>query len=131
MDLFLKVSAGILLSLVLVLILAKSGKDYSFAIMVIVCCFVCVTAFSFLEPVLDFAKELQSISDLDNEIFTVILKAVGISLLTEIIANICADSGNGAMGKILQMFSGIVVLWLSLPIFSALLELVKDILVEA
>ena len=131
MDLFLKVSAGILLSLVFVLFLSKTGKDYSLVIMVVTCCFVCAAAFSFLEPVLDFAKQLQGTSNLDNEIFTIILKAVGISLLTEIISNICTDSGNGAMGKILQMFSGIVVLWLSLPIFSALLELVKDILVEA
>ncbi len=131
MDLFLKVTAGILLSLVFILVIAKSGKDYSLAIMVITCCLVCIAAFSMLEPVLHFANRLQGICEVDNEIFTVILKAVGISLLTEITASICADANNGALGKILQIFSGIVVLWLSLPIFSALLDLIKDILVEA
>ncbi len=130
MELFLKVTAGILLSLVFILVIAKSGKDYSVAMVVVACCLIAAATFSILEPVLDFAKELQSVSDLDHEMFTVVLKAVGISLLTEITANICADAGSNALGKLLQIFSGIVILWLSLPLFSALLELVKDILVE-
>ena len=130
MELFLKVTAGILLSLVFILVIAKSGKDYSVAIVIVTCCLIASAAFSFLEPVLDFTKELRVISNLDNEMFLVVLKAIGITLLTEITANICADSGNAAFGKLLQIFSGIVILWLSLPMFSSLLDLVKDILVK-
>lgn len=131
MDIFLKVTAGILLSLILILMLAKGGKDYSIAIVIVAGCLIAVAAYSFLGPVLDFADSLQDAAQLDSQMFTVVLKAVGISLLTEITSSICADSGSAALGKLLQIFSGIVVLWLSLPIFSALLELVKDILVEA
>ena len=130
MELFLKVTAGILLSLVFIVVIAKGGKDYAVAIVVVACCLIAMAAFTFLEPVLDFARELRDISDLDHEMFTVVLKAVGISLLTEITINICTDSGNAALGKLMQIFSGIVILWLSLPLFSALLNLVKDILVE-
>lgn len=130
MELFLKVTAGILLSLVFIVVIAKGGKDYAVAIVVVACCLIAMAAFTFLEPVLDFARELRDISDLDHEMFTVVLKAVGISLLTELTTNICTDSGNAALGKLLQIFSGIVILWLSLPLFSALLNLVKDILVE-
>lgn len=130
MELFLKVTAGVLLSLVFILVLAKNGKDYGIAIVVVACCVIAAAALSFLEPVLDFTRELRVVSEIDHEMFSVVLKAVGISLLTEITANICADAGNAALGKLLQIFSGIVILWLSLPLFSALLELVKDILVK-
>ena len=130
MELFLKVTAGVLLSLVFILVLAKNGKDYGIAIVVVACCVIAAAALSFLEPVLDFTRELRAVSEIDHEMFSVVLKAVGISLLTEITANICTDAGNAALGKLLQIFSGIVILWLSLPLFSALLELVKDILVK-
>ena len=77
-----------------------------------------------------FAENLQSVSQLDSDYLAILLKVVGIGFLAEIAALVCTDAGNATMGKVLQMLSSCVIMWLSLPLLNGLLELVQDILGE-
>jgi hypothetical protein len=58
------------------------------------------------------------------------MKYVGIVLLAEIIGHICTDAGNAALGKTVQLLATTAVLWLSLPLFSKLMELIEQALVN-
>ena len=60
----------------------------------------------------------------------ILLKAVGIGLVSEIAGLVCTDAGNGSLGKTLQLLGSAVILYLSLPIFTAMLELIREILRE-
>ena len=42
----------------------------------------------------------------------------------------CTDAGNGALGKALQLLTGAVILWLSIPLIQALIELLSEMLGE-
>ena len=75
-----------------------------------------------------FVQQLQSVGNLDSEMLSVLLKVVGTALIGEIAALVCTDAGNTAMGKALQILTVATILWLSLPMFTALLELVETIL---
>ena len=83
-----------------------------------------------LEPVLDFLRELETLGDLQGDMLGILLKAVGIGLVSEIAGLVCTDAGNGSLGKTLQMLGSVVILYLSLPIFTAMLELIREILRE-
>ena len=85
---------------------------------------------SYLEPVVDLIRSLKSVGDLDHELLQIMLKAVGIGLVAEISGLICADAGNSALGKSIQILASAVVLWLSILMLTALLELVQKILGE-
>ena len=87
-----------------------------------------VAALQYIRPVLDFFTQLQSVGNWDSELMRILIKAVGIGILSEITALICADSGNAALGKSLQILTTAVILWLSLPLFTGLLELVSQLL---
>lgn len=130
MEGVLQASAAVLLAVVLGLVLAKQGKDWALLLTAAVSCMVLAVAASYLQPVLDFVRELQSLSGLDGQLLTVVLKAVGIGLVAEIAALICQDAGNAALGKGVQILASVAVLWLSLPLMRALLELVQTILGE-
>ncbi len=130
MDSFLQVIAGVLLTVVLGVALSKSSKDMTLVLTMAVCCMVLSVAFSYLEPVLDFVRELQTLGQLDTTMSGILFKAVGIGLVAEIAVLICNDSGNGALGKALQIFATVVILWLSLPLMKTLLELVQKIMGE-
>jgi len=125
---FLQVVAGAMIAVVLGLALNKQAKDISLLLSIGVCAMVTAIAVGFLEPVVTFIDKLKALSGLESDIVDTILKAVGIGLVAEIADLICADSGNGALGKAIQILSGAVILWLSLPIMSALIELVEQIL---
>jgi stage III sporulation protein AD len=92
------------------------------------CAITAFLAITYLKPVLSFLEKLQSLGGLDNEIFKVLLKAVGIGLISELCTAICSDSGNAALGKILQLLSAAAVLWLAIPLLEGLLELLQNIL---
>ncbi|MBR7123180.1 MAG: hypothetical protein IKC95_06985 [Oscillospiraceae bacterium] len=130
MDTFIKASGGVLIALVLYLVLVKQGKDISLLLTLTVCCMVTAVAIGYLKPVVSFINSLQIIGNLDDTMLIIILKAVGIGLLSEIIGLVCADAGNAALGQTLKILAGAVILWLSLPLFHNLIELVEEILVS-
>lgn len=129
MDTFLKVSGGILISLILYLILAKQNKDISVLMTVAVCIMVFAVVVSYIKPIMTLITQLQDMGDLDSQMVRVLCKAVGISILSEIVMQVCADAGNSSIGKTVQILSSSVILWLSLPLFTKLMDLVKEILV--
>ena len=122
-------AAAVLLAVVLGLSLGKQ-KDIGVLLTMAVCCMVAMIAISYLEPVLDFLRELETLGDLQGDMLGILLKAVGIGLVSEIAGLVCTDAGNGSLGKTLQMLGSAVILYLSLPIFTAMLELIREILRE-
>lgn len=128
MDTFLKATAGILVAIVFYLILSKQNKDISALLTITVCCIIATAAINYLQPIIQFFERLQRLGELNSEMLGILLKAVGIALLGEITALICADAGNAALGKSLQILASAVILWLSVPLFTSLVELVEKIL---
>lgn len=130
MSIFLKAAAAVLVTVVLYLVISKRDKDISFMLTTVVCCMVIAGALQYLEPVFSFVEKLETLAGLDPDFFQVLLKSVGIGLIAEISALICTDVGNAALGKSLQIMATAVILWLSLPLFNSLIDLMLNILGE-
>ena len=128
MDIFIKAVAGVLIATVVTLILSKQGKDYSILLVICVCCMVTAVALGYLEEIVEFLQLLQEKGNLNGYFIAILLKAVGIGILSEITCMICTDSGNAAMGKVVQFLSSAVILWLCIPLFTQLIELVESVL---
>ena len=129
MDNFLKATAGILISLILCLTLKKHANDFATLITILVCCMVLSVAAEYLEPTLSFIVTLEELGNFDSDMLDLILKAVGIGILTELTCTICIDSGNSSMGKALQILASTVILWLAMPLFTSLISLIEEIFV--
>lgn len=128
MDIFWKTAAAVLIGVIVTLFLQRQGKDTALLLSLAVCAMTACVAVEFLKPLLSFLDKLREIGSLDNELFTIMLKAVGIGLICEIACSICIDSGNSAMGKTLQILGSIVIMWLSIPLLSQLITLLQKIL---
>ena len=128
MTIFLKAAAGVLISIVLYIAISKQGSDYSLLIAIAVCTMLMITAVSFIEPVFAFIRKLESVGKLNSEFLEILFKVVGTGILAEIVGLICIDAGNASMGKALKFLASGVILFLSIPLFSRLLELIEEIL---
>lgn len=126
MGLYWKAAAGVLLAVVLILMLGR--QEMGTLLRIAVCAMAACAAIGYLEPVMELLDSLEALGELDGEMLTILLKAVGIGLVTEIACMVCADSGNSALGKALQLLGTAVILWLSLPLFTALLDLIREML---
>ena len=130
MDIFLKASALVLIVSVLYQVVSGRSKETGILLLALGCCFVLMTAITYIEPVFAFIRKLQVLGNLNTEMLEILLKSVGIGLLAEITVLICNDMGNAAMGKTLQILATAIILWLSLPMLNSLLELIGKILGE-
>ncbi len=129
MEKFFQAVALALLTVVLTMVLQKQGKETALLLSLLACCMLGVAAMAFLRPVVAFLQKLQSIGSLDGAMLQTLLKIVGIAITTEVAGLICTDAGNASLGKMLGFLGAGVILWLSLPMITALLELVESILV--
>ena len=128
---FLRSVATVLIGLFLCIVLTRSAGEFALGITLFLCCLLFGYALDYLQPVISLASKLQEISGIDNQVFKLLIKSVGIGLLSEIVALICNDVGYSAIGKAVQLFSGITILWLCIPLFEGLLDLVEKILICA
>lgn len=128
MTIFLKVIAGILIAVVLSLTISKEGKDLAVLLSIGVMCMIMTAGLKYLEPVIDFFHKLESTGKLNPQMFKILLKAVGIGLISEITSHICSDSGNQALGKGIHFAATAAILWLSIPLLDELLTLLETIL---
>lgn len=128
MTQYLQAVAGVLLAVVVGLMLQHQGKEFSLLLTLSVCAITGILAASFLEPVIGFLMELESLGNLDSSLMRVLFKAAGIALISEISGMVCADAGFASLGKALQMTGTALILRLSVPVFQALLELIQNIL---
>jgi len=79
------------------------------------------SAFSTIETIIDK-------TGIDKNIFTLLLKLIGIAYLTEFSANLCTDCGANSLGDKILLGGKIVLLTMSFPIIMQILEIVMEIL---
>ena len=130
MEFYLQGVAAVVLAAVLGLTLANRSKEYGIMLTIAVCCMVLILALFYLDPVLAFLQELEALAGLDQGILPILLKVTGIGLVGEIAALVCSDSGNSSLGKAVQVLGSGTILWMAIPIFRSLVELLQQILGE-
>ena len=128
MDGFWKATGAVLITVILGLAIGKKEKDFAVLLTMSVCTMTAVIGIHYLKPVLDLLRELSEIIQLQNGILTLLLKVIGIVLVSEIAAMVCMDSGNQSMAKSLQLLGSACIANLSIPLFQSLLNLIQDIL---
>jgi stage III sporulation protein AD len=128
MDNYLRTVCITLIGILLCLILSNRAKDYSILLGIILCSTICTLAAAYLKPVLELVAELGEISTQITPWLKVLMKAVGLSFIGETAGAICADAGQAAVGKVLQILTTVVILWVSLPLIQSLMDLILNIL---
>ena len=125
---YLRWTAVTLIGLILALVLGKQSKEMGLLLTLAVCVLVSIGALGFLEPVAELLRELRDLGELDGQALSILIKCAGIGVLSELASILCADAGEGAMGKALGLLSSGAMLWLSLPLLRQLLELIGEVL---
>lgn len=128
MDIFLKAAGAVLVTSVVGLALEKDGRQFRSLLTLGCCAMVLLLGVTFLQPVVSFLRELEALGDLNHALVGVLMKVTGICLTAQIAGLICTGAGEGTLGKVLEIMASAVILWLSIPVFQSLLQLIEEIL---
>jgi stage III sporulation protein AD len=130
MAIFLKVTAGILIASTLSLVLVRQNSAIALLLTICVCCMVLVAAGSYLRPIIEFIHRLVQIGNINSEWVQILLKVVGIGLISQIVTLIWSDAGNQSLGKALQIVAAAVILCVCIPVMEQMLTDIETILGE-
>lgn len=130
MSIYLRLIGGILIAAILTMVLMKQEKDIALLLSLAVCAITMISLSVYLEEILALVWELSDNGGLEGSWIRMILKIVGIGLLSQVSSSICTDAGNRSLGQTIQIVTNIVILWLCLPLLEQLLTLLRTVLEE-
>ena len=128
MDIFLKIIVVVFVTIIMSLALSKNAKEFSVLLSLCVITCIVLSACYFLEPIVATIQEIATLGQIDDVLVSTLLKVTGIGVIAEFSTLLCNDSGNTALGKGVQILAAVVIIWLSLPLFSKLMDIVKNVL---
>ena len=127
---YLRFAAAALIGLILVLVVGRQSRDLGMLLSLAVCVLLALGAMEFLEPVMELLNELKRLGELDGGAVGILLRCAGIGMVSELAGLLCADAGEGAMGRALQICANAAILWLSLPLLRQVLTMIGEVLAK-
>ena len=81
-----------------------------------------------LTGIINLLQSLASKASINTEFLTLLIKITGIAFLSEFAVSICKDAGEGAIANKMEIGAKIIIISMSIPIISSLLEIILKIL---
>ena len=128
MVLFWKAVAIVILTVILSTAVGKKEKDIALVLTTAACCGIACLAMQPLSEVIEFIWNIKTFSEYQNPFTGIILKIIGVAVITEITALISVDAGCSSLEKAMQFFGSVTILALSLPLFESFINIVQEIL---
>lgn len=127
MDIIKIISIG-LISLVIIIIVKQYKPEFAVYISLMAGVLILMLVFDKLSDVINLLNNLASKSAINSKFITLLIKITGIAILTEFAVSICKDSGETAIANKMDIGGKIMIVAVSVPIISSLLETVIKVL---
>ena len=120
---------GVGFSALLIIIILKQYKpEFTVYVSIIAGTIILCMLMDRLKGIVDLLNNLMNKTNTNMAFFKVLLKITGIAVLTEFAVSICKDSGETAIASKIDLGGKIIIVSISIPILTALLELIIGIL---
>ena len=117
-----------LMALVLWVLTDRQQKDLGVMLNLAVCVMLVTAAAWYIKPMLDLVEQLNRLGNLQEGMLDILVKAVGIGFVAETAGTVCKDGGNATLAQLLRTLGSTAIVYVSLPVFGRLLELLQEIL---
>ena len=117
-----------LISVILIIIIKQYKAEYAVYISLIAGVLIILLAVDKLTGIVELLTALSEKASINKEFLEILLKITGIAILTEFAVSICKDLGESAIANKVDLGGKIIIVSISIPIMSNLLENVIEIL---
>jgi stage III sporulation protein AD len=127
MDIIKIIGIG-LISLILIIVIKQYKPEFAIYISLISGILILSLIIDKLTNVITLLESISSKVSINNNFLSILLKITGIAFLTEFAVSVCKDSGESAIASKIELGSKIIIITMSIPIISNLLEIIINIL---
>lgn len=117
-----------LVSLIIAIIVKQYKPEFAIYISLMAGVIILSLAFGKLTEIVKLLTNLASKTSVNGKFIKLLLKITGIAILTEFAVSICKDAGESAIASKIDISGKIIIVAVSIPIISSLLETVTKVL---
>lgn len=117
-----------LLALIIIVILKQYKPEFAIYVSMIAGVLILVLAIQKLTGIINLLQSLANKTYINKSFLSILLKITGIAFITEFAVSICSDAGEKAIASKIEIGSKVIIIEMSIPIITSLLELVIEIL---
>jgi len=127
MDIVKIIGVG-LTATIIIIILKQYKPEFAIYASIIAGTIILFMVMDKLAAVMNIVKSLANKTGTGSTFIGILLKITGIAILTEFAVSVCKDSGETAIASKIDLGGKIIIISISIPIITALLELIINIL---
>ena len=117
-----------LIALIIIILLKQYKPEFAIYISLLTGVLILVLVMDELTGIIRLIQTIANKASINQQFLTILIKITGIAFLSEFAVSICKDSGEVAIASKIELGSKIVIMSMSIPILSSLLEIILKVL---
>lgn len=118
-----KIVAIAIVCALLCAVLKQYKPEYAIVVQLAASVLILLLVASAMGDLINAIRELIDGSGIDTGYLTLLLKALGVAILTQLAADACRDSGETALSNKVELAGKVTILLLCLPLVKAMIQL--------
>ena len=127
MDIVKLIGIG-LIALVIIIIVKQYKPEFAIYVSLVAGILILGMTFDTISQIVGVINDYTNKASINNKFVIVLLKITGIAFLTEFAVSVCSDAGEKAIASKIEIGSKVIIITMSIPIITSLLELIIEIL---
>ena len=128
MEMLIKVMAAAIAGSVIGLVLKKNSPEMSLLLTISLAVFTLYLAFEVITGIVDFIKSLSDTAGISPAVLGVVLKTVGISVVTKLSSGICRDAGQASLASGVEFSGAVTAIYVALPLFKTVIGMINSLI---
>lgn len=116
------------IALIIIIMLKQYRPEYAIFISILTGILILFLVMDRLTGIINLIETIQDKFSINTQFIALLIKITGIAFLSEFAVSVCKDSGETAIASKIEIGSKIIIISMSIPIISSLLEIILKIL---
>ena len=116
------------IALIIIIMLKQYRPEYAIFISILTGILILFLVMDRLTGIINLIETIQDKFSINTQFIALLIKITGIAFLSEFAVSVCKDSGEAEIASKIEIGSKIIIISMSIPIISSLLEIILKIL---
>lgn len=116
------------IAVIIIVLLRQYRPEFAIYISLLTGVLILLLVIDDLSGIINLLNSLADKVSINSSFLALLIKITGIAFLSEFAVCICKDAGEGAIASKIEIGTKIIIISMSIPIISSLLEIILDVL---
>jgi len=123
-----RVAAAAVMGSVIGLVLKKNSPDMSLLLTISIAAFALFLTLEVIAGLIGFIRSLSDTAGISPAVLGIVLRAVGISIITKLTSDICRDAGQASLASGVEFAGAVTAVYIALPLFKTVFDMINSLI---